>query len=154
MKKILLQLRLEATESQTLDEVTVSLGESVQLDNIKALKLYYSGTEARQDRSVYRFAPVKYISSNTPGATLEANPSYSIRKAEVRPTSNTITLAGNQKLFPGLNFFWVSVEMDASASLATTLTADIASVKVDGKPAPVIGTGKIRKLIAKVKVEV
>lgn len=134
---VLLQLRLEATESQTLDEVTVSLGESVQLDNIKALKLYYSGTEARQDRSVYRFAPVKYISSNTPGATLEANPSYSIRKAEVRPTSNTITLAGNQKLFPGLNFFWVSVEMDASASLATTLTADVASVKVDGKPAPV-----------------
>lgn len=134
---VLFYMRMDAKETKTLDEVTVTLGKDVPLSQIKSVKLYYGGTDASQDRGKKRFAPVEYISSNTPGKTLAANPSYSVRKSEVQPKNNrTIVLKGEQKLFPGYNFFWVSLEMQPSASLQTKVTADITSVKADGKENP------------------
>ena len=134
---VLFYMRMDAKETKTLDEVTVTFGKDVPLSQIKSVKLYYGGTDASQDRGKKRFAPVEYISSNTPGKTLAANPSYSVRKSEVQPKNDrTIVLKGEQKLFPGYNFFWVSLEMQPSASLQTKFTADITSVKTDGKENP------------------
>lgn len=134
---VLFYMRMDAKETKTLDEVTVTFGKDVPLSQIKSVKLYYGGTDASQDRGKKRFAPVEYISSNTPGKTLAANPSYSVRKSEVQPKNDrTIVLKGEQKLFPGYNFFWVSLEMQPSASLQTKVTADITSVKADGKENP------------------
>lgn len=134
---VLFYMRMDAKETKTLDEVTVTFGKDVTLSQIKSVKLYYGGTDASQDRGKKRFAPVEYISSNTPGKTLAANPSYSVRKSEVQPKNDrTIVLKGEQKLFPGYNFFWVSLEMQPSASLQTKVTADITSVKADGKENP------------------
>ena len=65
---VLTYLRLDAKETKTLDNVTISFGKNVPLSQIKAIKLYYGGTEAPQDRGKKRFAPVEYISSNNPGA--------------------------------------------------------------------------------------
>mgnify|MGYP003175514897 FL=1 len=134
---VLFYMRMDAKETKTLDEVTVTFGKDVPLSQIKSVKLYYGGTDASQDRGKKRFAPVEYISSNTPGKTLAANPSYSVHKSEVQPKNDrTIVLKGEQKLFPGYNFFWVSLEMQPSASLQTKVTADITSVKADGKENP------------------
>lgn len=134
---VLFYMRMDAKETKTLDEVTVTFGKDVPLSQIKSVKLYYGGTDASQDRGKKRFAPVEYISSNTPGKTLAANPSYSVRKSEVQPKNDrTIVLKGEQKLFPGYNFFWVSLEMQPSASLQTKVTADITSIKADGKENP------------------
>lgn len=134
---VLFYMRMDAKETKTLDEVTVTFGKDVPLSQIKSVKLYYGGTDASQDRGKKRFAPVEYISCNTPGKTLAANPSYSVRKSEVQPKNDrTIVLKGEQKLFPGYNFFWVSLEMQPSASLQTKVTADITSVKADGKENP------------------
>ena len=134
---VLFYMRMDAKDTKTLDEVTVTFGKDVPLSQIKSVKLYYGGTDASQDRGKKRFAPVEYISSNTPGKTLAANPSYSVRKSEVQPKNDrTIVLKGEQKLFPGYNFFWVSLEMQPSASLQTKVTADITSVKADGKENP------------------
>lgn len=134
---VLFYMRMDAKETKTLDEVTVTFGKDVPLSQIKSVKLYYGGTDASQDRGKKRFAPVEYISSNTPGKTLAANPSYSVRKSEVQPKNDrTIVLKGEQKLFPGYNFFWISLEMQPSASLQTKVTADITSVKADGKENP------------------
>ena len=134
---VLFYMRMDAKETKTLDEVTVTFGKDVPLSQIKSVKLYYGGTDASQDRGKKRFARVEYISSNTPGKTLAANPSYSVRKSEVQPKNDrTIVLKGEQKLFPGYNFFWVSLEMQPSASLQTKVTADITSVKADGKENP------------------
>lgn len=134
---VLFYMRMDAKETKNLDEVTVTFGKDVPLSQIKSVKLYYGGTDASQDRGKKRFAPVEYISSNTPGKTLAANPSYSVRKSEVQPKNDrTIVLKGEQKLFPGYNFFWVSLEMQPSASLQTKVTADITSVKADGKENP------------------
>lgn len=134
---VLFYMRLNANETKVLDNVTVNLGKDVNLNNIKSLKLYYSGTEALQDRGKGRFAPVEYISSHNPGNTLSANPSYSVMKSEVTKIKNTIVLEGKQKLFPGVNFFWVSLEMKENTPISSVLTASVASVKADGKNLPV-----------------
>ena len=134
---VLFYMRLNANETKVLDNVTVNFGKDVNLNNIKSLKLYYSGTEALQDRGKGRFAPVEYISSHNPGKTLSANPSYSVMKSEVTKIKNTIVLEGKQKLFPGVNFFWVSLEMKENTPISSVLTASVSSVKADGKNLPV-----------------
>ena len=134
---VLLQMRLEATEGQTLDEVNLNLNEELPLQEIQSVKLYYAGTEARQDYGKNRFAPVTYISAHTPGKTLAANPSYSILKAETVPVSHQLALTAGQNLFPGRNFFWISLEMKSSASLHTTVSASISQAKVNGQAIPV-----------------
>lgn len=142
---VLLYMRLDAKQTQTLDNVTLTFDKEVPTSQIKSVKLYYGGTEASQDRGKKRFAPVEYISSNNPGRTLAANPSYSVKKSEVSPTSNTVKLEGNQKLFPGYNFFWVSIEMKPSASLHTKVCAQISQIEADGKSIPIkdMSKGKV-----------
>ena len=132
---VLFYLRLDAKESQTLNDVVLNFGKGVDLSEIQSIKLYYGGTEALQDRDKKRFAPVGYISSNAPGKTLAANPSYSIKKSEVSNPGNQVVLKGNQKLFPGINYFWISLQMKPGTSLTSKVTADIASVTLDGKKA-------------------
>lgn len=132
---VLFYLRLDAKESQTLNDVVLNLGEGVNLSEIQSIKLYYGGTEALQDSGKKRFAPVGYISSNTPGKTLAANPSYSIKKSEVTNPGNQVVLKGDQKLFPGINYFWISLQMKLGTSLTSKVTADIASITLDGKKA-------------------
>lgn len=133
---VLFYMRLDAKETRTLNNMEITFDKNVPLSEIKAVKLYYAGTDASQDREQKRFAPVEYISSHKPGHTLCANPSYSILKSTVSPKKNTVTLEGEQKLFPGYNFFWVSIEMQPSASLHTKIMADISQVKADGKIIP------------------
>lgn len=132
---VLFYLRLDAKESQTLNDVVLKFGIGVNLADVESVKLYYSGTEALQDYKKKRFAPVGYISSQTPGKTLAANPSYSIMKAKVSDLKQEILLKGDQKLFPGINYFWISLQMKPAAPLNTKVVADIASITVDGKKA-------------------
>lgn len=76
---VLFYFRLDAKESRMMDEIVLDFGRSVNLSDVQAVKLYYGGTEALQDRGKNRFAPVDYISSHRPGNTLAAIPSYSIK---------------------------------------------------------------------------
>lgn len=130
---ILFYFRLDATESRMLDEVVLDFGKSTSLSDIHAVKLYYGGTEALQDRNKKRMAPVAYISSHRPGETLAAIPSYSIKCAEVLKPSGKVILRSNYKLFPGVNFFWISLQMKPGASLFTQISSELRSIKVDGK---------------------
>lgn len=129
---VLFYIRLDAKESKILDEVVLDFSKSTNLADVQAIKLYYGGTEALQDQNKNRFVPVEYISSHRPGATLAANPSYSIKCAEVGP-SEKVVLRGNYNLFPGVNFFWISLQMKTDASLHTKIVSDLRAVKVDGK---------------------
>ena len=136
MDNVLYYLRLDAKENKVLNEVTLDFGKEVDLSEIQSIKLYYGGTEALQDKNKERFAPVEYISSHTPGKTLAANPSYSIKKAEVIRLQKRLILDANQSLFPGINFFWVSLQMKPEALLDTKITSSVASVTLDGMKAP------------------
>lgn len=130
---VLFYLRLDAKEGQTLNDVTLAFGKDVPLSDIQSVKLYYAGTDAVQDKHKKRFAPIDYMSSHNQGKTLATNPSYSIKKAEINQLKQEIILAGNQKLYPGINYFWVSLQMKPTASLLTKVVADITSTTVDGK---------------------
>lgn len=132
---VLFMLRLDAKESRSLEKVVLNFGKDVNLSDIKSVKLYYSGTEARQNYGKKFFAPVTYVSSHAPGKTLAANPSYSINKSQVNNPGQKVTLAANQKLFPGINYFWVSLQMKPDASLLDKISAEITSIRVDGKEA-------------------
>lgn len=132
---ILFYLRLDAKESRTLDNVVLKFGNETVLSEIQSVKLYYSGTEALQDKKKNRFAPVEYISSHAPENTLAANPSYSIKKAEVNNIKKEVVLKGNQKLFPGINYFWISLQMKPGASLTTKVAVDVVSATLDSRKA-------------------
>lgn len=133
---VLCYMRINAHEAKVLDNVSVTFGQDVPLEQIKSVKLYYGGTEAIQDRGKNRFAPVEYISAHAPGKTLSVNPSYAIKKSEIVPQKNSVLLTGNQNLYPGVNFFWVSIEMKPEASLLTKITAEVTGVTADGQSLP------------------
>lgn len=132
---VLFYLRLDAKESKTLNDVKISFDKGVNLADIQSVKLYYSGTEALQDSKKKSFAPVDYLTSFAPGKTMAANPSYSVKKSEVNDLKSEILLKGDQKLFPGINYFWISLQMKPSTSISTKVVAAITSVTMDGKKA-------------------
>ncbi len=52
-------------KSQVLNDVKLSFGKEVNLNEIEAVKLYYGGTESSERKGKTYFAPVDYIPSNT-----------------------------------------------------------------------------------------
>ena len=138
---ILMLMRIDAKETGTLNALTLDLGNTPHRQ-IKALKLYYGGTDARQDYGKRRMKPVEYITNFTPGRTMEAIPSYSVKQDEVQPTQSTVTLRSKQKLFPGYNFFWVSIEMQPTAALHTTFNIALREALGDNRPLTVENVGQ------------
>ena len=133
---MLFLMRLTTARSDTkLNEVVLRLGQNVNLSNIQSIKLYYGGTEARQNYGKELYLPVAYISRDVSGKTLAANPSYSINKSQVNNPGRKVILNANQKLFPGINYFWISLQMKPGASLLDKVSAKIVTVKVDNKEA-------------------
>lgn len=130
---VLFYIRLDAEESKFLNEVVLDFNKSTPQHDIQSVKLYYGGTEALQHRNKKCMAPVEYVSSSHPGTTLSANPSYSVKCAEVVRPSNKVVLKSNYKLFPGVNFFWISLQMKKGTSLYTRINSELCAVKVDGR---------------------
>ena len=133
----LFNLRIDATQSQVLNDVKLSFGKEVNLNEIEAVKLYYGGTESSERKGKTYFAPVDYIPSNTPGKTLAANPSYSILKAEVKAPKRDVVLKVDQKLYPGVNYLWVSLQMKPTASVLAKVSVEMTGVTMDNRTAPV-----------------
>lgn len=132
---ILFELKLTATTARQLDEIVLDLGPETNTRHIRAVKLYYGGTETRTSRQ-NAFHPIDYISSMDPGNTLKANPSYSICKVRVRRPGSHVVLKAGQPLFPGVNYFWVSIEMKhKKTQLRDVITAQVSGATVDGAPA-------------------
>ena len=132
---ILYYLRVDAKESKKLNEITLTIGDQVNLSEIKSLKLYYSGTEALQDYKRNRMAPVEYLSSHNPLYTLKANPSYSIKMDEVQPKTTKVVLKADKNLFPGVNYFWIALHLKPTTSLVSKFTSTIESITLDNEKA-------------------
>lgn len=128
---VLYMLRVEADSAKKLDAISVCLDENVDLSQIESLKLYYSGTEALQDVKLNRMQPVEYVSAHDRGNTLKANPSYSILVDKQHVDKRKILLKANKKLFPGVNFFWISVQMKENASVLTQFSSKIDFMTLD-----------------------
>lgn len=132
---VMFYLRIPARESRVLDQVVLDFSRCADRASVAAVKLYYGGVEARQDEGKNRFAPVGYISSFSAGKTLSAYPSYSVKCAEVTSPDKRVVLQADYELYPGVNFFWVSLQMKPGTSLSAKVGAELASVSLDGKKA-------------------
>ncbi|MGL4411608.1 MAG: BNR-repeat neuraminidase N-terminal domain-containing protein [Bacteroidales bacterium] len=132
-------LRIDAKSNDLFNQVEFELDKLTNISEIKSIKLYYSGTEAVQRGGNIYYYPTHYIKRDVPGKTHSADPSYSIQIGQVvNPKSNRVVFDCNQKLFPGINYFWISIEMKSKTSLLSTIKADFKSVKLNNKIAPLL----------------
>lgn len=138
---VLFKLRIDATKGDILNNLTISLGKEITLQNIRAVKLYYSGTEA-PSRKGKHFQPVTYIPRDTPGKTREANRSYSVKKDEITTPSRQFTLSASQPMVQGPNYYWVSIEMKPGTSLLEKLNATITDARINQQPAVIAWNSK------------
>lgn len=76
---VLVYLRLDAKETKTLDNVTITFDKDCLCHKSKLLNCIMEEQKLHKTEEK-RFAPVEYISSNNPGQTLSASPSYSIKR--------------------------------------------------------------------------
>lgn len=132
-------LKINAKKDQKLTSITLKLDKNTYLEDVKSLKLYYSGTESLQRRTGDYFTPLQhplsYIPRNVPGKAKEAEPSYSIKVLELENITSFSEFKCNYSLFPGINYFWISIEMKENVSLLSKISADIVDVQLDGKGA-------------------
>lgn len=133
---VLFYVRIDAKEAKELNELKLKFGKEVNLNEIQSVKLYYGGTEAFQRFGQTHYAPVQYVSGFAVGKTREANPSYSVKIVEQRSPKNEVTFSPNYKLFGGINYFWISLQMKPNTSLLSKIDAELVSGKLDMKTAP------------------
>lgn len=131
---VLYYIRIEPSEYKALSSLQLRLASDGDLNVIKSVKLYYSGTEAEQNKTDGRMAATsEYISRNNPLFTRAANPSYSIKLAEATPDANgIINFNPDKALFPdNVNYFWVSIQVDEKTPLTQKITSDLTSISLD-----------------------
>jgi sialidase-1 len=134
----LFYMRVEVKDAKRLDKVLLNVGSEVNLSDIASIKLYYGGVEAIQREKENAFRPYDYMTFEEPDKTLKALSSYSTLQGQVMaPKTHAIALPSCQQLFPGVHYFWISVQMKQGISLKTKLTASIHSVVADGEQLPV-----------------
>ena len=138
---VLLEMRIPAQKGDVLNKLTLQFGNETNLSDIKAIRLFYSGTEAPAREGTH-FNPVTYVTSFTPGKTRVANPSYSVKQDEVTAPANTITLTSKQPMVKGPNYFWVSIEMKPETSLLSRVSFTMPEAIINNKPAAIAWKGK------------
>lgn len=129
---ILFYLRVDAKSSKLFEAVELTFDAPTDISKIESIKLYYSGTEGAEKRGQKRFFPINYLSFTTPNGTLSANRSYSVLQSEISPVSTKLTLTSRQELFPGVNYFWVSIKMKPETPLTEKIACRVEKVLVDG----------------------
>lgn len=132
---VLAYLRIDAKETKTLDNVTISFDKDVPLSQIKTIKLYYGGTEAPQDRGK-TLCTCRVHFQQQSGANPFCQSVLFYKKGRNNTENQYIDTGRKQNLFPGYNFFWISIEMQPTASLHTKICAEVTQVKGDGKIIP------------------
>ena len=135
---VLFYIRMDAVNSKMLNEIKLRFSDSVNMDEVESIKLYYSGTEAVKRSGQTHYAPVKYISSHSIGNTLKANPSYSISVVEQIQPQHEVILSPNYMMFPGINYFWISLQMKPTASLLSKIEVKLISAQLDLVDAPLV----------------
>ena len=138
---VLLEMRIPAQKGDVLNNFTLQFGEETNLSDIKAVRLFYSGTEA-PSREGTHFNPVTYVTSYTPGKTRVANPSYSVKQDEVTTPAKIIRLSSKQPMIKGPNYFWVSIEMKPETSLLSRVSFTMPEATINNKPAAIEWKGK------------
>lgn len=133
---VLTYIRVDAKNGGTLNSINLTFDKDVNLKEILSLRAFYSGTEADQRKEGVYFSPMGYI-AGTAGKGLAANPSYSILKSEQKNPGKEVNFTFNQPLFPGVNYFWISIQMSPQASLYSKITSKVTKVVIDKTSNPI-----------------
>ncbi len=137
---ILLEMRIDAKKGDVLNQFTLQFGEGIDLSSIRALRLYYAGTEATS-REGKHWRPVDYINAFEPQWTRKANPSYSVLQQEITDIKSSLAFHSEQPMVDGINYFWISIEMRPETDLLTTLTLRVQEAEINRSPAILVGEG-------------
>lgn len=135
---VLFYIRIDAQASQKLNKLALKFSDDTPLHEIASIKLYFGGTESAQRKNQIHYAPVQYISSHAVGQTRDANPSYSIKVCEQQSPEKSVLFSPDYALFPGINYFWVSLQMKPFTSLLSTVDVEMVYATLDEKCAPLI----------------
>lgn len=138
---VLFEIRIPAEKGDVLNQLTLRFGPEVNLSDIEAVRLFYSGTEA-PSRTGEFFSPATYISSHNPNHTRAAIAAYSVKQDEVNQPAQTLRLASTQPLVKGVNYFWVSICMKPETPLTAKLNVDLAEATLNNRPALIGWKGK------------
>ncbi|CDN30720.1 Sialidase [Mucinivorans hirudinis] len=106
-------------------------GLDIEIDNpkyIKAITLYYTGNQSLAKG---------YTSDNK-----FDNPSYAVKKLEIKDVKNKMTLTADQQLFPANNYFWIGVTLDEKTPLTQKISVKLSAAKVNNKNVVIDYQGK------------
>ena len=144
---ILLELRIDAKKGDMLNQLALQFEDEAALSSIRALRLYYAGTEATSRESKH-WRPVDYVNAFDPQWTRKANPAYSVLQQEITTVKPSLSFQSEQPMVSGVNYFWVSIEMKPGTDLLTTLALRVKSAEINRLPAVLIqeGTEQTRRM--------
>ena len=144
---ILLELRIDAQKGDILNQFALQFEDEADLSSIRALRLYYAGTEATSRESKH-WRPVDYVNAFNPQWTRKANPAYSILQQEITTVKPSLSFQSEQPMLSGVNYFWISIEMKPGTDLLTTLALRVKSAEINRLPAVLIqeGTEQTRRM--------
>jgi len=137
---VLYYIRVDAQDKQEFNGLTLRFGDDVNLQEIKSIKLYYSGTENIERGKEVFYSPVQYLHRDIPGKNRKADLSYSILNAESTVDNAEIAFNTDQKLFPGINYFWIGIEMKPDASIHSVIKSYVSGIVLDRKQVAFDGT--------------
>ena len=140
---VLYEMRIPAQKGDVLNNITVEFGKDVDLSNIQALRLFYSGIEA-PSREGEHFSPTSYISSHRFGDTRKALEAYSVKQDEATNfSSRTVQLKSTQQMLKGINYFWISIQMKPTTSLLAKVETKLTNATMNNQPVEPTWKGKV-----------
>ena len=144
---ILLELRIDAQKGDILNQLALQFEDEANLSSIRALRLYYAGTEATSREGTH-WRPVDYVNAFDPQWTRKANPAYSVLQQEITTVKPSLSFQSEQPMLSGVNYFWISIEMKPGTDLLTTLALRVKSAEINRLPAVLIqeGTEQTRRI--------
>ena len=144
---ILLELRIDAKKGDILNQLALQFEDEAALSSIRALRLYYAGTEATSREGTH-WRPVDYVNAFDPQWTRKANPAYSVLQQEITAIKPSLSFQSEQPMVSGVNYVWVSIEMKPGTDLLTTLALRVKSAEINRLPAVLIqeGTEQTRRM--------
>lgn len=103
----------------------------------RGCRLFYSGTSSVLTSHTPSQAIHEGVREVGGSQSFYCHPAYSIKKAEITAIYPEMVFPVQTQLVKGANYFWVSFEVDSSASLDTSFTIGLHEIKIDGMAAPI-----------------
>lgn len=135
---ILYEMRVPASKGEILNRLILRFDPKTDTKNIRAIRLFYAGVEASSRQGDY-FRPTYYLSRDTPRWTRKAIESYSVLQNEVSRPQHRVVLTSSQPMLAGINYFWISIEMNKNTPLTSTLSVELTEAHINNRPTTIAG---------------